>query len=110
MAILTHTLQSLTSFNQMAVYRVMIYSHITLNPLHISHHHQFIIINVKKLIKFKKSHQTQTQIFFHSNKLYPTHSIILFLLVSLSNLYNLKKELIILVLVLKKIQTVFFLD
>jgi hypothetical protein len=57
--------------------------------------------------KVKKTHQTQIKSFFHSNKLYPTHSIILSF-VCLSNLYNLKKELIILVLVLKKIQTVFF--
>ena len=61
MAILTHTLQSLPFLNQMVVYRVIIYSHLTLNPLHIS-----LIINslsstsndytkVKKLIKLKSN-------------------------------------------------------
>jgi hypothetical protein len=86
----------------------MIYPHLTLYPLHIS-----LIINsllstsndytkVKKLIKLK------LKSFFHSNKLYPTHSIILSLLCVSQIFIISKRELIILFLVLKKIQTVFF--
>jgi hypothetical protein len=41
-----------------------------------------------------KNSSNSNQIFFHSNKLYPTHSIILSLFcVSFSNLYNLKKRI-----------------
>jgi hypothetical protein len=67
MAILTNTLQSLPFFEQMAVYRVMIYPYLTLNTLHISLIIQFIIIKDSKV---KKTHQTQIKSFFHSNKLY----------------------------------------
>jgi hypothetical protein len=102
-------LQSLPSFNQMAVYRVMIYPYLILNPLHISLIIQFIIINVKiDYTKVKKSHQTQIKSFFtQTNSILHIQSYSLSF-VCLSNLYNLKKELIILVLVLKKIQTVLF--
>jgi hypothetical protein len=43
--------------------------------------------------KSKKNSSNSIQILFYSIKLYPTHSIILFLLASLTNLYNLKKRI-----------------
>ena len=92
----------------MAVYRVMIYPYITLNPLHISLIIQVIIINVKMTTQKSKNSSNSNQIFFHStNSILHIQSYSLFC-VCFSNLCNLKKELIILVLVLQKIQTVFF--
>ena len=85
----------------------MTYPYLTLNPLHIS-----LIINslssksnnytkVKKLIKLKSNlfslKQTLSYTFNHTLSA-----------ACLSNLYNLKKELIILVLVLKKSKPCFF--
>jgi hypothetical protein len=55
-----------------------------------------------------KNSSNSNQIFFHSNKLYPTHSIILSLLCVSQIFIISKRELIILVLVLKKSKPCFF--
>jgi hypothetical protein len=92
----------------MAVYRVMIYPHLTLYPLHISHHFS-IHYHQRQMTtqKSKNSSNSNSNLFSLKQTLSYTFNHTLSA-VCLSNLYNLKKELIILVLVLKKSKPCFF--
>jgi hypothetical protein len=79
------------SFNQMAVDRVMIYPHLTLNPLHIS-------LIIKSLLSTsndytnQKTHQTQIKSFFHSiNSILHIQSYSLFC-VCLSQIFIISKK------------------
>jgi hypothetical protein len=87
----------------------MIYPYLTIIRVAHFSHHQFISHQRQMTTQKSKNSSNSNQIFFHSNKLYPTHSIILSLLcVSFSNLYNLKKRINYSRSRSQKIQTVFF--